>query len=162
VKPRLIVAAAIAAFAASASAQMGPGMMGGYGPGYGMGPGMMGGYGPGYGMGPGMMWGYGPCGPGAGGGIANLTSEQEEKIAKIEDDFSRRQWALMQSMQELRWGGAYGEGTFDEKAERKAFDAMAGLRKQMFDNTLEARKQIDAVLTKEQREQLRRGWGPRG
>jgi hypothetical protein len=58
----------------------GPGMMGGYGPGYGMmgggygpgwmmgrgyGPGMMGGYGPGYGMmgpgyGPGMMGGYGP------------------------------------------------------------------------------------------------------
>jgi hypothetical protein len=46
-------------------AMMGPGMMGGgYGPGYGMGPGMMGGYGPGYGMmGPGMMGyggGYGP------------------------------------------------------------------------------------------------------
>lgn len=37
------------------------GMMGGYGPGYGMGPGMMGGYGYGYGMGPGMMGlGYGP------------------------------------------------------------------------------------------------------
>ena len=35
----------------------GYGMMGGYGPGYGMGPGMMGGYG-GYGMGPGMMGGW--------------------------------------------------------------------------------------------------------
>jgi Spy/CpxP family protein refolding chaperone len=45
---------------------MGPGMMGGYGPGYGMGPGMMGGYGPGYGMGPGMMGGYGPGGMGPG------------------------------------------------------------------------------------------------
>jgi Spy/CpxP family protein refolding chaperone len=40
---------------------MGPGMMGGYGPG---GPG---GYGPGYGMGPGMMGGYGPGGPGGYG-----------------------------------------------------------------------------------------------
>jgi len=55
---------------------MGPGMMGGSGPGYGsdrgygpgsgMGPGMMNGYGPGYGqgprsgMGPGTMGGYGP------------------------------------------------------------------------------------------------------
>ena len=47
---------------------MGPGMMGGYGPGYGMGPGMMGGYGPGYGMGPGMMGGYGP-GYGMGPGM---------------------------------------------------------------------------------------------
>lgn len=56
----------------------GPGYMmgGGYGPGYGMGPGMMGGYGPGYGMGPGMMGGYGygrgygpgMMGPGYGGG----------------------------------------------------------------------------------------------
>ena len=40
----------------------------GYGPGYGMGPGMMGGYGPGYGMGPGMMGGYGP-GYGMGPGM---------------------------------------------------------------------------------------------
>ena len=51
---------------------MGPGMMGGYGPGYGMGPGMMGGYGPGYGMGPGMMGGYGPgygMGPGMMSGM---------------------------------------------------------------------------------------------
>ena len=59
--------------AATVSAQpfgygMGPGMMGGYGPGYGghMGSysmgwgGHMGGYGPGNGMGPGMMGGYGP------------------------------------------------------------------------------------------------------
>lgn len=63
---------------AACSQPMGPGMMGGSGPGYGqgygpaqgygpgygpgsgMGPGMMGGYGPGYGMGPGMMGGYGP------------------------------------------------------------------------------------------------------
>ncbi len=61
-------ALAAAAMAAPAGAQpygYGPGMMGGYGPGYGMmGPGMMGGYGPGYGMmGPGMMGGYG-YGPG--------------------------------------------------------------------------------------------------
>lgn len=68
----------------------GPGMMGGYGPGYGMmgggcgpgyspgmmggyGPGMMGGYGQGWTMGPGMMGGYGAgwgggYGPGMMGG----------------------------------------------------------------------------------------------
>jgi len=72
-KRKLIAAAAAAIFSATAFAQMGPGMMGGYGPGggHGMGPGMMGGYGPGgaYGMGPGMMGGYGPgggCAMGAG------------------------------------------------------------------------------------------------
>lgn len=46
----------VLAFASPVKAQpYGPGMMGGYGPGYGM---MGGGYGPGYG--PGMMGGYGP------------------------------------------------------------------------------------------------------
>jgi hypothetical protein len=75
---------AVFAFASPVKAQpYGPGMGGGYGPGYGMmgggyGPGMMGGYGPGmmgggYGpgwmMGPGMMGGYGPgYGPGMMGG----------------------------------------------------------------------------------------------
>ena len=38
---------------------MGPGMTGGYGPGYGMGQSMMGGYGHGCDMGPGMRDGYG-------------------------------------------------------------------------------------------------------
>src|SRR5690606_23368929 len=46
----------------------GPGMMGGYGGGWGMGPGMMGGYGGGPGMGPGMRGGYGG-GPGVGPGM---------------------------------------------------------------------------------------------
>lgn len=49
-------AIAVLAFAGPVKAQpYGPGMMGGYGPGYGM---MGGGYGPGYG--PGMMGSYGP------------------------------------------------------------------------------------------------------
>ena len=146
---------------------MGPGMMGSYGPGYGMGPGMMGGYGPGYGMGPGMMGGYGPgygmgpgmmggCGPGGYGyGIPDLTNEQRAKIGAIQDESARKQWALMGSMQELMWNReVYSDGKFDENAARKAFDAMTGLRKQMFENSLEARKRIDSVLTPQQRKQL--------
>jgi len=53
---------------------------------------------------------------------------------------------------------AYGPGAIDEKAARKAYQQMADLRKEMFDAQLEARKKMDAVLTPEQREQLRRGW----
>ena len=72
--------AVIIAGSAQAQPYYGPGMMGGYGQGYGMmgggygprygmGPGMMGGYGPGYGMmGPGVMGGYGPGMTGYGGG----------------------------------------------------------------------------------------------
>jgi Spy/CpxP family protein refolding chaperone len=136
---------------------MGPGMMGGYGPGYGMGPGMMGGYGPGYGMGPGMMWGYGP-GYGTGSGPAlNLSDEQRSKIDKIQEDTSRKQWELMSKMQEEQ--GHLNELFYSDKRDdaaiSKTYKKVSELRQQMFDNSLAARKQVDGVLTKEQREQLR-------
>jgi len=141
---------------------MGPGMMGGFGPGGGgvgpgcnMGPGMMGGYGPGYGMGPGMMRGYGP----RGYGIPDLTSEQRAKLADIQDEYGQKQWKLMESMHGLMWnrGGASRDGKYDEKAAREAYDAMSAIRKQVFENSLEMRKRMDAVLTEKQRQQQGRG-----
>lgn len=183
-KHKLAAFAAFLLFGISACAQpgSGPGMMGGgYGPGYGMGPGMMGGgygpgwgmmmgpwmmgggYGPGYGMGPGMM-----MGPGMGGGgygvALDLTPEQRTKMAEIQQEFQSKQWGVMQSMHSLMWGSGEGPaagGAFDEQAARKNYDAVAALRKQMFENALEARKRTDALLTPQQREQLRRGPGPR-
>lgn len=156
-KRKLFVAAIAAAlFSAAAWAQWGPGMMGGYGPGYGMGPGMMGGgYAQGYG--PGMMGGYGP---GAYGAL-DLTDEQRDKIASIQQDLWKKHWALMGAMHELR--GNFFPRKDDSAADaQKNYEAMAALQKQMFEASLEARKQIDAVLTKEQQEQLRknsrRGW----
>jgi len=158
---RALLAAGVASLvvAAAASAQpYGPG--GGYGPGYGMGPGMMGGYGGGYWMGPGMMGGY--------GGLygLDLSAEQRAKISEIQREQFGKQWELMGKMQQQ--GGpmqeAYASGKFDEKAARKAFDVMSELRKQMFEASLQAQKRIDALLTPEQREQLRgggRGTAPR-
>jgi Spy/CpxP family protein refolding chaperone len=177
---RKLIAAAAAVLLGTAGAALtqpygyGPGMMGGYGPGYGMGPGMMGGYGPGYGMGPGMMGGYGPgygMGPGMMGGFgpgfgygADLTDEQRDKIAEIRQELADKHWELMGKMH--RQGGpmseAFGPGPIDEKAARKAFDEMAAAQKQMFELSLQARKRIDMVLTPEQREQMRRGWRGRG
>jgi Spy/CpxP family protein refolding chaperone len=52
--------------------------------------------------------------------------------------------------------GMFGPGPFDEAAARKAFQTMQETQKAMFDMQLEAHKKMDAVLTKEQREQLRR------
>lgn len=143
----------------------GPGMMGGYGPGYGPGPGMMGGYGPGYGPGP-MMGGYGPgmmggYGPGMMGGgygygrLPDLTPDQRSRIATIQRDFRARQWPLMQQMHELMWGD--GTAT-DEQAQRRDYDKLAALQKQMFENMLESRKRMDEVLTPQQRDEMRRGW----
>ncbi|MGP1691481.1 MAG: Spy/CpxP family protein refolding chaperone, partial [Giesbergeria sp.] len=138
---------------------MGPGMMGGYGPRYGMGPGMMGGYGSGYGMGPGMMWGQGQ-GYGAGGASSlNLNAEQRDKIGKIQNDARHKQWELMGKMQEeqARLFGLSNADTPDNAAMSKSYKKLSELRQQMFDNSLAVREQIDAVLSKEQREGLRRG-----
>jgi Spy/CpxP family protein refolding chaperone len=140
---------------------MGPGMMGGYGSGmmgggYGMGPGMMGGYG----MGPGMMWGYGGNPWSYGNAIPDLTNAQRDKIAAIEKGFRQKQWQVMGKMAELGYqsNGYTRDGKFDEQAARKAYDARASLRKQMFENHLDERKQIDSVLTPQQREHLQQGW----
>lgn len=144
---------------------MGPGMMGGYGQGYGMGPGMMGGYGPGYGMGPGMMGGYGMgmMGPGMMGGWGpmyglNLDEKQREKLAGIQDNLAKKRWELMGRMhdEQFRLREFYASGKRDEAAIEKSFKRMEELRRQMFDAMMEARTQMNAVLTPEQRERLHR------
>jgi Spy/CpxP family protein refolding chaperone len=164
-----IAAAVPQGFADTASDN--PSMMGGYGPGYGMGPGMMGGYGPGYGMDPGMMgygggYGMGPgmmmggCGSyGYGWAGLNLTDAQRGKIAKIQEESARQRWDLMGKMHEqgFKLRELYASGKLDDAAMRRAYDTMAAMRKSMFENDLEARKKLDAVLTKEQRQQLRGG-----
>ena len=145
-----------------------PGMAdcyGGYG-GYGMGRGMMRGYGA-SGIGPGMMWGWGDeagarGGRGLGPGLG-LTSEQRKKIAAIEEESAKTMWQLMGTMhqQGYHMPGMFGAGPMDEQAARKSYQAMAEAQKSMFELRLEARRKIEAVLTKEQREVLRQRWGER-
>jgi Spy/CpxP family protein refolding chaperone len=172
----IAVLAAVAAFGFAlasppTAAQVGPGygMMGpGGGPGYGMmGPGYgvpgAGGYGHGYGYGmPGMG-----MGPGMWGGTAslpaNLSAEQRTKIADIQRDVRKRQWPLMQQMHELMWNDGTSEpGALDEQAQRRDYDRVAALQKQMFETMLESRKRIDAVLTPQQREEMQRARRPAG
>ena len=130
----------------------GSGMMGGngggYGGGYGMGPGSMGGYGGGYDM----MGGYGNE---AFAGL-KLSVEQQKKITAIQQEASKAMWQQMGTMHEQSYhmNGMFGPGPVDEAAARKAFQTMQDMQKVMFDTQFEAHKKIDAVLTKEQREQL--------
>lgn len=135
---------------------MGPGMMGGYSGGYGMGPGMMGGD---YGMGQGMMFGYTND---AYGGL-NLTPEQRKTISAIHEKTSKAMWQHMGTMhgQGYHMHGMFGSGPIDETEARKSFQAMADTQKAMFEMQLDARKKIDDVLTKEQREKLSRYWSSR-
>jgi Spy/CpxP family protein refolding chaperone len=135
---------------------MGYGPGGGYGPGYG--PGMMGG-----GYGPGMMGGG--YGYGAGGPLAalNLTDDQREKIVAIQEENRRKNWAVMGEVrsEQFKLRSMYrGEKLDADKIaeQQKKVDA---LRQQMLRSRVEAHNQIAAVLTPEQRKQLRQfapGW----
>ena len=173
-KARFALAALAAAFVSTvAAAQMSPGMAEGHGPGMmgGQGPGMMGGQGPGMmgGQGPGMMGGH-RMGHGMMGGhgfkaleALNLSEEQRGKVKDIQRDLQRKNHALMGSLREIRWKGQdLAKGAeLDLAAARKLYDEGAAVHKQMFEARLEARAKTEAVLTKEQREQLRKARAPR-
>lgn len=143
---------------------MGLGMMGG---GYGVGPGMMGTYG----MRPWMMGrGYYGMGPGMMGGrmalfdMLDLTDEQQAKINKIQDEARRSHWALwgeiMDQQAELR--DLYAAPKQDSAAIDKAYKKLGQLQQRMYEVSVEAQKAIEANLTKEQQEKIRkfsrRGW----
>jgi Spy/CpxP family protein refolding chaperone len=162
--------------------RMGPGMMGGYGGGYGTGRGMMGGYGMGrggmmggyggmgpgmmgggYGMGPGMMGGFG-MGMMGGGALAalDLTDAQRKQVLKIQDETAKKNWESMGKMRDemAKLRDAFGAtGKRDRTAILAAHKRMADVGQQMLENRLDAADKIEAVLTPQQREQLKR-WAP--
>ncbi len=147
----LLAAGMLAAGAASAQDQgRGPGYGPGSGPGYG--PGMMGGGG--YGRGQGMMGGNG-FGP--GGGIADLSAEQREKMALIRENNRRKNWDTMGQLQseQFKLRQLYYAEKTDPSAITEQQKKVDELRRQMLRSRLEARKEIEAVLTAEQRKQLR-------
>ena len=156
------VAVLAAAVGSSAVAQPRPGY--GPGPGYGYGPGMMGGNSPGDGYGRGMMGGYGPgWGHGGGAGLAslNLTDEQREKIAKIQEDNRSKNWNTMGQMRgemfklrQMHFGDKLDSNAISEQ-QRKVDE----LRQQMLKAQIETRNQVAAILTPEQRQQFR-SFGP--
>ena len=124
----------------------------------GTGPGMMGGYGPGYGMGPGMMgWrNYREL---------NLSAEQKSKITQIRQEMRTKQWALMGEMMDAQDSlqDLYDVDKQDAAAINKQYKEIEDLRRQMVDNSVDAHNRINSILTKEQRERLRetgRGYGP--
>ncbi len=162
---RILVLVAAGATAGVAFAQgpgYGPGQ--GSGPGYGpgMGHGMMGGYGSGlvHNMGPGMMQG-----PGAGtmrghgermARALGLSEDQRATVRQIMEDTRRKNWdALGQIRSErfklremLRGDKVDPDAAVEQK--RKVDD----LQRQVMRSRLEARNQVLALLTPEQRERV--------
>jgi Spy/CpxP family protein refolding chaperone len=130
----------------------GPGMMDGWRGG----PGMMG-----YGAGPAMMRGYG-MGPRAmmrdawEGGL-DLTDEQRTRINRIQDETRKNHWSLMGSImdQEAKLRDLYDAPKRDSAAIDSTYKSIDGMRQQMIAASADARKRIEAVLTKKQLDMLR-------
>ena len=167
----LLAGVAAAGGAITVSAQgMGGGMGGGMMGGLGGGGGMMGGSG-GYGSGSRMMGGqpFGGYGYGANPSTApayrdgeydqlHLSDPQRAKIEAIQEQSARERSALeatMRSEQE-RLDEFYASGRTDDASARRTYQSLSETRRKLFEASLDTRKRIDAVLTKEQREQLAR------
>jgi Spy/CpxP family protein refolding chaperone len=165
----------------------GMGMMGGgMGPGYGMGPGMgmMGGCPMGMmggGMGPGMgmmnmmgggMGGFGPgagmmMGPGMMGGgmgpmaMLDLSDAQTAQLKKIQTESKQKQRTLMRQMWEEqdKMSDLYDAEKRDPAAIGKAYGKLADLQRQALEARIDMENKMAAVLTQEQKAQMRRGFG---
>jgi Spy/CpxP family protein refolding chaperone len=139
-----------AAFAQPGTAAPPHGYHGGMSPGHGMmGPGMGGDdmMGPGCGM----------MGQGWGRNIPGLTPDQRTKITSIRRDLRNKQLALTDQIHDqYQSASLYRNGQIDEQAARRTYDATEKLRRQMFENWLDAQKRMNAVLTPQQRDQLQR------
>ena len=150
---RLLVLVAAGATAGAALAQ-GPGNVQGHGPGPGMmGPGMMGGqgarpgYGPGHGMGRMERMAH----------ALGLSEDQRAKARQIMEDTRRKNWDAIGQIQSERFklremlrGDPVDPGAAVEQ-KRKIDD----LKRQVMRARLEARNQVLALLTPEQRERAR-------
>ena len=140
---------------------MGHGVMGGH-----VGPG----YGSGHGMGPGMMGGHGG-GPGLMRGrwermarALGLSEDQRAKVGRIMEDTRRKNWDVLGQIQGERFKlremlrGDKVDPNAAVEQKRKIDD----LKRQVMGARLDARNQVLALLTPEQREKARSFGPPRG
>lgn len=133
---------------------MGPGSM--YGHGRMMGPGMM--YGHGTMMGPGMMYGYGQ------GSMLNLDESQQKKMTQIQDELRKKHWDLMGKMNDeyAKLRDLYLADKRDPEAIGKQLQRVYDLRRQMMVDSVEAQNRMEALLTDEQKKQMRNSYGSGG
>jgi Spy/CpxP family protein refolding chaperone len=151
------IGAALALTSSLALAQQGPG----YGPGMmgggGYGPGMMGGGG----SGPGMMGGGYGRGSGGPFGALDLSDEQQEKLFAIQEDNRRKNWDKMSQVRSetFKLRRLYNAESADSKTLLEQQKKVDDLRREVLASRLEMRKQMESVLTPEQRKQARQ-FGP--
>lgn len=115
---------------------------------------------PGHGMGPGMMGGMGPGHGGMGLAGLELNDEQRKAINRIVDQNRKRQHELHGKLGDLQvqLRDEYQQEKWNADAIIKIYDQIADVRRQMIRSRIEMRNQIYDRLTPEQRKQFRRTW----
>jgi Spy/CpxP family protein refolding chaperone len=100
------------------------------------------------------MMGLGPI------GMLDLTDDQRRKITKIQDEKRKKHWEIMGKImdEQAKLRDLYQEDELDAKKIGAVYDNIFKLRQQMIEAHIQAINQARAVLTKEQREQLKRWW----
>jgi Spy/CpxP family protein refolding chaperone len=100
-----------------------------------------------------MMGGYG------GGPITalDLKDEQRDKIFAIQEENRSKNWGVMGQLrsEQFKLRRMYYADKVDAKALGEQQKKVDDLRRQMLQSRVEARNQIEAVLTPEQRKQMR-------
>ena len=86
----------------------------------------------------------------------SLTDEQRDKVTDLQRGLQRKRWEAIGALREHRWKieDAMRSLEVDDDAMRKAFEAMAKIRKDMFEAELEVRRKLKSILTKDQLERL--------
>ncbi len=89
--------------------------------------------------------------------MLDLSDEQRGKIEKIHDDTRRKNWdtygKIMDEQSKLR--DLYSGETVDAKKVGAVYGGIAKLQQQVIEASVEAHNRVQAVLTKEQKEQLK-------
>lgn len=88
----------------------------------------------------------------------SLSAEQRAQVEEIALDLRDRQRALMRQMHAYAAPQSGGGGSAQD--EQVARSELAALHREMLENTIAARRRIEALLTPEQRQEWRRGWAP--
>lgn len=149
----------------------GPGWMGymmgeGYGPGGGWGRGYGMGMGCGYGPGGGYM-GEGYMGEGYMGGRSpmmgylyglNLSKDQRQKIRDLRQKRREENLRLMTQLEDEsdKLDDLYSQETPNPKDVGKVYESIFSLRRQMIENRVQERNSIYALLTNDQKQQLKK------
>ena len=92
----------------------------------------------------------------------DLSPDQKKKIRAIQKDLRATTWSHEDAIEEIsdKLFDLYKEGKRDAKAIGKVYGEIFNHRRQIIEAQIEAGNKVEAVLTDQQRQQIK-GWGPK-